>query len=122
MRAGLRSVVQSDERQQEQGSMAKWAQVTCTSEHSLNTTLFTLRSNIFSGMDQNPSKCLVCGNSFDTALSLRRHCDRGACIWSIHPVVDQEDTVLSGVTLKNFVDCALIFVSSVKKISAMASL
>ena len=30
------------------------------------------------------------------------------------PVVDQEDTVLSGVTL-NFVDCASVFVSSVKK-------
>ena len=32
----------------------------------------------------------------------------------IFPVVDKKDTVLSGVTL-NFVDCALIFVSSVKK-------
>ena len=30
------------------------------------------------------------------------------------PVVDKEDTVLSGVTL-NFVDCASVFVSSVKK-------
>ena len=30
------------------------------------------------------------------------------------PCVDQEDTVLSGVTL-NFVDCVSIFVSSVKK-------
>ena len=34
----------------------------------------------------------------------------------IRPVADQEDTVLSGVTL-NIVHCALVFVSSVKKLS-----
>ena len=75
--------VPSDERQQEQGSWEKQSQVTCASERNLDTTLFTLRSNIFSGMDQNRSKCLVCGKTFDIASSLRCHCDLATyCSWN----------------------------------------
>ena len=36
------------------------------------------------------------------------------CLREYWPVVNHEDTVLSGVTL-NFVDCASVFVSSVNK-------
>ena len=36
------------------------------------------------------------------------------CLREYWPVVDQEDTVLSGVTL-DFVDCASVFVSSIEK-------
>ena len=36
------------------------------------------------------------------------------CLREYWPAVDQKDTVLSGITL-NFVDCASIFVTSVKK-------
>ena len=43
------------------------------------------------------------------------------CLRENWPVVDKEDTVLSGVTL-NFVDCASVFCFVGKKISAMASL